>query len=177
LQTKWKTAYTAAESKNNRTEADVLAKNKARAAYEEAIRLFVKRFLTVNPKITDPDKERMGLTVPSGSHTPAPVPTTPPYGMVDFSVHRRHTLHFGKESPLKRGKPDGVMGCEIWRKIGGEAPVSDSELTFVAVDTHEPYVFDYPGEDVGKTAYYWLRWVNTRGIQGPWSTTISAIIA
>jgi hypothetical protein len=25
-------------------------------------------------------------------------------------------------------------------------------------------------------AYYWLRWVNTRGEYGPWSVTVSSII-
>jgi predicted phage tail protein len=42
--------------------------------------------------------------------------------------------------------------------------------------TATPYLTDSAGADAGKTAHYWLRWVNTRGEAGPWSDTISATI-
>ena len=57
---------------------------------------------------------------------------------------------------------------------GGSDP---SECTFLALDTAIPYTAEYPGADAGKTAYYMLRWVTTRGDKGPWSETVAATIA
>jgi hypothetical protein len=176
-QTRWNAAWAEANSSTNRTSAEVLAKDEARKDYKTAIRSFVVRFVNGNPLISDADRRRMGLTVHSTSHTPAPVPATAPEGSADFSQHMQHSIHFRNSDATNRAKPVGVHGCEIWRKLGGDAPVNASELTFLAVDTHSPFIINYQGEDVGKTACYWLRWVNTRGETGPWSTSISAMIA
>jgi hypothetical protein len=62
-------------------------------------------------------------------------------------------------------------------KIDGNATTDASELSYVATDTSSPYTVTFEGKHVGKTAYYWLRWVNTRGEHGPWSSTISALEA
>ena len=68
------------------------------------------------------------------------------------------------------------MGAELWVKIGDPAPVDPSELKFLGVDSRTPYTADFVGADGGKTAHYMLRWVNTKGEQGPWSETASATI-
>ncbi len=69
-----------------------------------------------------------------------------------------------------------MMGCQIWIKIGDPAPTDPSQLRFLDVDTSTPYKVEFQGEDAGKTAHYMLRWVNTKGEQGPWSQTVSATI-
>jgi|GEM_PF-6208256 len=35
---------------------------------------------------------------------------------------------------------------------------------------------DFPPEDLGKTAYYAPRWINTTGAPGPWSQIYNAIV-
>jgi len=177
-QSVWTAAFAKASNKQNRTSADVQAKNDARAAYEKELRSFISQWLANNSKVSNSDRERMGLTVKSGSHTAVPVPTTCPVGTVDFSVRLQHSVHFADEAtPRSKAKPTGVHGCEIWMKKGGEAPKEVSELTYVATDTHTPYVVVFDGADAGKTIYYWLRWVNTRGEHGPWSSVFSAMVA
>jgi hypothetical protein len=42
-------------------------------------------------------------------------------------------------------------------------------MPFLALDTKTPYRADLDPNDVGNTAYYAMRWVNTRGNPGPWS--------
>lgn len=54
---------------------------------------------------------------------------------------------------------------------------SEAELSFVTVDTSQPAVLDYDAADGGKTAYYWLRWVNPTGERGPWSEPAAATLA
>lgn len=170
--------FAKANNKQNRTQADVLAKNEARQDYEKNLRSFVAQWLASNNKVTDVDRTRMGLTVKSGTRTATPIPTTSPVGSIDFSVRLQHTVHFFDEaSPRSKAKPTGVHGCEIYIKVDGEAPKDASELTYVATDTATPYVVKFDGNKAGKTAYYWLRWVNTRGETGPWSIAVSAMVA
>jgi hypothetical protein len=105
------------------------------------------------------------------------VPTTRPIVSVDTSQRLRHTINFTDETtPNSRAKPAGAMGCEIWVKVGDPAPTDPAQLRFLATDTRTPYVAQYNGEDAGKVAHYMLRWVNTKGEQGPWSQTVSATI-
>lgn len=175
--TVWDTTYAKASNKQNRTAADVLAKDEAANDYKKTIRSFVAQWLASNNKVTDVDRTRMGLTVKSGTRTAVPVPTTSPVGSVDFSIRLQHTINFSDEaSPRSKAKPAGVHGCEIYMKVDGEAPKDASELTYVVTDTATPYVVKFDGNKAGKTVYYWLRWVNTRGETGPWSIAVSAMV-
>lgn len=90
----------------------------------------------------------------------------------------QHTLRFvDSATPTRKAKPAGVLGVEIWNKVGTTPPAGESELRFVAVDTNAPYVLDFDAADGGKTAYYWLRWVSPTGERGPWSEQAAATIA
>ncbi|MBP1640473.1 MAG: hypothetical protein H6Q17_2056 [Bacteroidetes bacterium] len=177
LQAKWISVFTVACNKQNRTSADVQAKDDARYDFEPALRSFVAEYLTSNSKVSDADRTRLGLNVRSESRTSSPVPDSCPVGRIDFSARQQHTIHFSDEAtPTSRAKPDGVHGCEIWMKVG-EAPASVADLTYLTTDTATPYVVTFNESDAGKTAYYRLRWVNTRNERGPWSALISATIA
>jgi hypothetical protein len=90
----------------------------------------------------------------------------------------QHTLRFvDSATPTRKAKPAGVLGVEIWNKVGETPPASEGDLRFVAVDTSAPYVLNFPVADGGKTAYYWLRWVSPTGERGPWSEQAAATIA
>jgi len=178
LQENWVAAFAKASNKQNRTSADVQAKGDAREPYVKELRTFVAQWLASNSKVSNSDRERMGLTVKSGTRTPVQVPTTVPVGAIDFSVLRQHTISYSDEAtPRSKAKPAGVHGCEIWMKIDGVVPVDASELSYVATDTSSPYTVNFEGRYAGKPVYYWLRWVNNRGEHGPWGSTISAMVA
>jgi hypothetical protein len=103
-------------------------------------------------------------------------PQTRPVASINTDQRLRHTINFVDETtPTTRSRPDGVKGCEIWNKVG-EAPTGPSQLTYVATDTRTPYVIEYDETDGGKTAYYMLRWINSKGETGPWSQTVNATI-
>ena len=176
-QTEWKQIHVIASNKNDRSATDVLEKNKIRAKFEKVIREYVKANIAYNPNVTDADREKMGLTIPSSIRKPYPVPTTAPTAEIDFNGRLQHVIYFKDIITTKRAKPEGVHGCEIWCKIGNEPPVTESELSFLATDTRTPYKVLYKDEQKGLTAYYRLRWVNTRGECGPWSAIVSATIA
>ena len=119
----------------------------------------------------------MKIPVHATTRTRVGVPTTAPIATIDTSRRLSHILDFrDKDRPRSKAKPDGVAGCEIWVKIGGNPPAAPSELHYLGSDTNTPYLNEYPGADAGKPAHYWLRWVNTRGEKGPWSDNVGGTI-
>ena len=167
------TAHVAAQANAQSARA---TKDGNRTVLEVLIRALVRR-LQASPSVSDAEREALGITVPDLGATAAATPTTRPLCQVDTSQRLRHTIDFTDEStPTRKAKPAGVMGAEIWVKIGPTPPVDPSELTFLAVDTRTPYTADFDGADGGKQAHYMLRWVNTRGETGPWSETATATI-
>jgi len=177
-QTVWNDAYALASIKNDRTSAEVQGKDDAREVYEKELRKFYMEWLANNRRVSNTDRERMGLTVKTDKRTPSPKPVTSPVGSIDFSSRLQHQIHYADQAtPGRKAKPVGTRGCEIWTKIDGTAPVDASELVYVATATRSPYTRTFEGKSASKTVYYWLRWVNTRGEYGPWSSTVNAIVA
>ena len=175
-QTTWAADYPAHTTAQAAAQSARQAKDAARGAFVGVIRPLVAR-LQASPDVDDIERQALGITVPDVTPTASAIPTSRPLVTVDTSQRLRHVIRFADElTPTRTAKPDGVMGAEVWVKIGDPAPADPSELTFLALDTRTPYTADYPGTDGNKTAHYMLRWVNTRGEKGPWSETASATI-
>jgi hypothetical protein len=175
-QTTWASAYATHTAAQTTAKSATTAKEDARAPLEASIRSFAGRF-QASESITDAQREAMEIPVHATTRTRVGVPTTKPVATVDTSRRLSHIIDFrDADKPRSKAKPDGVAGCEIWVKVGGAPPADPTELRYVATDTATPYLTEYAGADAGKTAHYWLRWVNTRGEAGPWSDTISATI-
>ncbi|MCH8806210.1 MAG: hypothetical protein IH986_08995 [Planctomycetes bacterium] len=83
-------------------------------------------------------------------------------------------LRDGHTGDVGLGKPPGVLGVQLWRKLGDPAPVNESELEFVGEFTRTRMTLDYQITQGGQTVYYRARWVGTRGDTGPWGETASA---
>jgi hypothetical protein len=144
---------------------------------EKTSRNFVKSNLAYNPKVSDADRENMGIPVHDTKPTPAPDITTRPELEVGFSEIQKHTLIVRDSTAKGAGKPAHAAGFEVWRKVGGDAPATEADWQLVAQVPHSPCTLNYLPEQSGLRAYYRVRWVNTRGVPGPWSETVSAIIA
>lgn len=171
----WANAYAANQTAQQNARAASQAKEAARDDYEKALRSIARR-IQANDAVTNDQRARLNLTVPTGTRTSAGAPQSRPVALVDTSQRLRHTINFMDEAtPNSRAKPEGVAGCEIWNKVG-EAPAGPSQMSYLGTDTRTPYMVEYDEADAGKAAYYMLRWVNGKGEQGPWSQTISATI-
>lgn len=176
-QDSWMSAFDKASNKQNRTSADVTAKNEAGDVFTKAIRDMVQQWLVRNPKVADADRVRMGISLRTNSHTSIPAPESFPVGTVDFSVRLQHSISFfDHASSHSNAKPEGVSGCEIYLKIDGEAPKDIEEMHFQGTCTASPFVIKFDATKVGKNAWYWLRWVNRKGETGPWSAAVSAMV-
>lgn len=175
-QTAFNSGFTAHIAAKQAAMAAKQTKDEARATCTAAIRPLVRR-LQASPQVSDAERASLGINVRT---QPGPIgpPTTAPLVSIECGQRLQHTLRFVDAStPTRRAKPPGVMGVEIWNKVGTTPPVGEGELRFVAVDTSAPYVLDFDAVEGGKTAYYWLRWVNPTGERGPWSEQAAATIA
>jgi hypothetical protein len=173
----WKNAWPAHQSAQAAATGAKTTKDNSRADVEAAIRPLVQQ-LQVSPKVTDQQRSDMNITVRSTTRTRVSVPVSCPVGTVDTSQRLQHIISYRDDTTTKtRGKPAGVSGCEIWEKIGGPAPTDISQLTYLGMATRSPFLAQFTGAQAGQTAYYWLRWVNTRNEKGPWSEPVSATIA
>lgn len=174
--TTWNTSYPAVAPAVAAASAATQAKATAHDGLVAITRAVVK-LIQAKPAVTDESKQAIGITVSDGSKTPVAVPTTAPVGRIEQLNRLEHTIHFGDATtPTSKAKPAGVRGCQVWVKVGTTPVASASELHFLATDTRSPYVAHFDNTDSGKTAYYWLRWENTKGEPGPWSPPVSATI-
>lgn len=154
-----------------------VAKDQAKADTLELLRSAIRR-LQAAPNMTDEVRQQFGITVPAPGPTPPPVPSTSPVGIIEFGERLQHVLKVvDSANPNARCKPEGVEGCEVWMKIGGEAPSDPSQLMLAGIHKNHRFTRTFAGAQAGQQAWYWLRWINTRGQTGPWSEPVSATIA
>jgi hypothetical protein len=174
-QTAWAGTFAAHTTAQASAQAAREAKDAARTTFVTEVRALVRR-LQASPAVSDEERLALGINVRS-ERTPATVPTSRPIASVAVNDRLRHTVSFTDEStPASKARPSGVMGCEVWVKVGGTPPADPSELHFLGLDTRTPYVAEFDGADAGKPAHYVLRWVNKQGESGPWSATVTATI-
>lgn len=95
-------------------------------------------------------------------------------GTVDTAQRLSHKIEFRDEAtPAFRTKPDGVVGCKRYIFIGTTSPTGPDAMHLQAVDKSTPCLMEFDGADVGKTAFWALRWVKSRGEHGLWSANVS----
>jgi hypothetical protein len=175
-QADWDPAYAANQSAHFIARSATQLKNDRREVYDAVIRSLVRR-LQASPLVTDDERQAMGITVPGSQPTPSGAPASRPIATVDGGDRFRHTIRYRDEAnQASRARPAGVMGCEIWVKVG-DAPTGPSQMTFLALNRTSPYIVEFPDADGGKMAHYVLRWVGNNGERGPWSETEAATIA
>jgi hypothetical protein len=102
---------------------------------------------------------------------------TRPRGIIDTSQRFTHTIRiFDENTPETIRKPRGVSGCEVYVKIGGDAPVGLSDCKYQNFTRKSIYRVEYDGENIGKQAHYIFRWHITDDSVSPISPTASATI-
>ncbi|MDR1681410.1 MAG: hypothetical protein LBS12_06485 [Prevotellaceae bacterium] len=174
---RWRTAFQISEDPSTRTSTAVKNKQIMRKTYTAALRFFVRSYLANNPVVTNVDRLNLGLRVrKTGRPTPVGHIESSPIFKIDFSRVQMHTLIVKDNTMTGIARPAGAAGFEVWRKIGGTAPVDDNEWLMVAQATRSPYTLRYAMSEKGQRVYYRLRWVNTRGAVSAWSDMVSALV-
>lgn len=159
----------AAQAKARSTTA---AKNASRDDLEE----YLRSGKNVTKAAGTPASMIASLGLPS-SYSKGPMSATVPIGTVDTSLRLRHTINWRDAAANgNKRRPRGVLGCEIWVKVGDPMPGDEKDCRFLTIDAATPYLAELDPADVGKTAHYMLRWRMRDGSTSSWSETISATI-
>jgi hypothetical protein len=176
LQSVWRTTYARAENPETRTSAAVLGKTEARDAYQAAIRMILKAYITYNPFVSVADRANMQLPVHDTKPTPAPVPTTYPDFDLNSSIIRLLTVRFRDHGANTNAKPAGVHGAEIRYGFSDTPHPSPDTLLHSSFATSSPHSIEFSEAERGRRVYICLRWENTRGEKGPWSEVVMGIV-
>ena len=164
------TAHTAARAN---ARARTQTKEASRTELETVIRFLVKQ-AKLNGAA---DAEIKALGISTDTAAALPSTATRPTGSVDTSRRFVHTIRFADEAaPDSKRLPRGVLGCEIYQKIGGAPPADFKECVFRGLDTKTPYNWDFEAADVGKMVHYMLRWRLRDESISAWSETVSATV-
>jgi len=130
--------------------------------------------------LLDPRGGEPARVTQRGAQAPDEAPALSPHGDAVAWASRQ-----GGVSRLYVGAPGAATQRAVTDgKGGGDADPAWSpdgrKLAFVrgrAGERRDLYVLDFDAVDGGKTAYYWLRWVNPTGERGPWSEQAATTIA
>jgi len=161
-------------------QAAAMAKARSRTAAKNASRDDLEGYVCSGRNVAKaagtPSAKIASLGLPvSSSKTPSSA--TVPLGFVDTSERLRHTISwYDAATTGSRRRPRGVLGCEIWVKIGDPAPGGEKDCRFLTIDAATPYLAELDPADVGKTAHYMFRWRMRDGSISGWSETVSATI-
>jgi hypothetical protein len=171
----WETAWANWQDPAQRTPLITFIKNEKRKAYEKLLRILVQ-MLESNPLVTDDDRRAMGIAIRSKTRTPVPPPDTYPEYIIDTSLIRCLIIFFRDLGSKSKAKPRGIHGAEIRWAILDHPPLSVDELIHSGFNTRSPFKLTFSERERGKTVYFCLCWENTRGVKGPWSEIVMAII-
>ena len=173
----WDGDYDAHQTASAAAQAARAAKDDERAAYVTLLRSYSQQ-IQKRTGITDEQRGGLGITIPDTEPSPVPAPTTAPVLNIVTSERLRHVVEASKTAPEGGGlgKPTGVRGVQLWRKIGEPDPVVESDFEFVSEYTRTRMTLDYQMAQGGLTVYYQARWVGTRGDTGPWGELVSATV-
>lgn len=160
-----------------RLQALTVKKNTLRGRLKQSIRPLAKRILA-DDNVSKAQIANVGLKPRDSVRTRTPAPQTEPFITVGIARNRVHHIEiFDQGDALKRAKPEGITGAEIWVYIGDDAQFDDKNLRYLGTATRGKFDITHDAEDAGKTAHYLARWLNRRGEHGTWSNRTSATIA
>jgi hypothetical protein len=185
--TAFTTAYTQSNrgSPSTRTPAAITSTNNAQAAMLTIVRTYAQQIRN-NQGVTSENKQALGLTVPSSSRTPQPVPATAPGLSITGSTPGTFTLNiFNPQTPAsKRAKAPGARSYAIFYALtpATVVPPTTPTTTVLVIGTKTPFPANFPTGSSGMMATLWAAWagraVGTPGGQafGPVSNPISQLV-
>lgn len=172
----WDTEYPAHLSAQNAATGAKQTKDNRHGTYQIVLRRLAQR-LQESSAVSDAELAAMNLTIRDLVPSPIPDPTSRPAGDADTSQRLKIGLKWTDEAtPTSKAKPFGVVGCNIFMKLGGPPPTDLSQCEFIGFATRTPFTEEFDGTQANQTAHFILQWVGTRGGVGPISETISATV-
>ena len=161
-----RTAYQAAPTKANRTEKDELKK-----AAVDAMRKFARERIRNNAKMTDGQKQELGVTVQDKEPSPVPVPDAGPDSEAVISAREPGVV----KVRYLGAKPYGVDRVEIAFSISETVIDSPDQLSNHETFSRNPWERTFAAAERAKKMYYSLRYLTKEGASH-WSDVREVVI-
>ena len=161
----------------NHGKIDKTEKDVARRVLEKACRDYVQGFLARNPLVTDLDRERLGITIYDTIPTTIAEPTGQADAKITYPGRTQLMLHIQHVDGTYDRKTN--YGCRVYFSAyapGETPPASGKDLRESKFTRQKKMLFTFQPGDSGKTAYFAIRYENSKGSTGPWGPMFSAII-
>jgi hypothetical protein len=164
------------ENPETRTSAAIAKRDRMRRSLEDFLRPFIQGQLINNRRVPAEALKAMGLPVHDHHPTPAPDPVEVPE--LDATPESSGIVKVRFRRVAGHGKPPGVKTLEICMVVtdSPNPPEDWSALHESVLATRSPLRIVRSGHERGKWLHLAGRWVNTRGVKGPWSSIISGLI-
>jgi hypothetical protein len=162
----------------NHGRVDSIEKNEAKRWLIVACRNFIQGFLARNPFVTVADREKMGLPV----YDKTPTSVADPTGQAEADITYPGRTQLQLLIKHVAGTPlDGKAnyGCRVYHGVyaaDDTLPASGKDLRESQFTRVKKLLYNFEPEDTGKTAYFAIRYENSKGKTGPWGPLFSAII-
>jgi len=157
---------------------EIREKNLVKKRLVKDIRAFIQGFISKNPFVTEADKLSMGLRV----HDTIPTTILDPVGLatatITFPSSMQLMLHL-KSVEETQDDPRAYYGYRIYYGVypQGETPPRDGlDLRQSRFTRRSKERFTFLPSDIGKSAFFSIRYENSKGKAGPWGPMISALI-
>ena len=153
------------------------SKNEARQLLERAVRAYLQGFVMRNPKVSNDDRGAMELPV----YDRTPTPVLEPTGQAEMSISYPGLAQLLVQIKPMAGTlndPRANYGCRVYYGIpdAGDPPPKGYQLRESKFTRRKKELFTFHPSDSGKTAYFCIRYENSKGNAGPWGPVASATI-
>jgi hypothetical protein len=159
-------AYQAAPTAANRTEKDESKKTAV-----ERMRKFAREWIRNNSRMSDGQKQEMGVRVPDGEPSPVQAPDEGPESEAFISAREPGVV----KVRYLGAKPYGVDRIEIAYLVSGTIIDSPDQLMNKETFSRNPWERTFPAADRGKKMYYSLRYLTREGASH-WSEVREVVI-
>ena len=149
-----------------------------RVELTKELRGHVQGRLMRNPEVTDADKKAMGLPI----YDRIPTPVLDPAGQAEAILSypgRAQLLVQIKPVAGSQNDPQANYGCRIYYGLytaGDTLPASGMDLRESLFTRKKKELFTFLPTESGKTAYFSIRYENSKGKAGPWGPLAWALI-
>jgi hypothetical protein len=141
------------------TKANLIQKEESKKTAVEALRKFARERIRNNPKMTDAQREELGVNTPDPEPTPVPVPDKGPESTAETSARVPGVV----KVRYSGAKPYGVDRVEIAWALS-DAPIDSPELLPNKESfPHNPWEHTFGHDERGKKLYYSLRYLTKEG--------------
>lgn len=168
-------AYAAARTRQTRTQLDVLARNQAKKVMIKTVRQYVRR-IKADATVPVERKADLHLRQPGAIRAAVPPPVTRPVLHALPDAPLRHRMRYQDVLSQRRGKPQGVVGLQLFCHVGEREPEDPLAARFVRLVTRQMHPVDFTPQQKGQTAFYYGRWQTATGETGPWSQIVSLTV-